>query len=309
MTGASPKRTTSVPDRCTMATMVNGSARVQLLLAAVLFSTGGAAIKAISLTNWQVASGRSALAALVLWAGLRAGARLTWRAVLVGAAQAATLFTFVTANKLTTAANSVFLQATAPLYIALLGPLLLSERIRRRDIPLIVLIFVGILLLFVGSPEPLATAPRPVLGTIVGVVSGFCWALTVMGLRWLARTEHAAGGESAGAAALAGNLLVCLFCLPAALPVPELRAADVLGLAYLGVFQVGVAYLLLSRGLRHVPATTGSLLLLAEPALSPMWAWLVHHEAPGFWPLVGGALIIGAATAVGWRDARAPVAE
>jgi drug/metabolite transporter, DME family len=286
------------------------SARLQLLAAALLFSTGGTAIKAIALTNWQVACGRSLLAALVILAG---GSGLwrafSWQSFLVGAAQAATLVTFVTANKLTTAANAVFLQATAPLYIALLGPLLLSEHMKRKDIPLLALIFGGVMLLFAGSHEPLATAPHRVLGTAVGIVSGFCWSLTVMGLRWIAKSNPDDGGDNARAAAVMGNVLACLACLPAAFPVPALTTADVLGVAYLGVFQVGAAYLLLSRGIRHVPAAAASLLLLAEPAFSPLWAWLVHHESPGVWPLVGGALILGAATTATWRDSRVPVLE
>ncbi len=290
--------------------MSSRSSRVELLAAAVLFSTGGAAIKAISLTNWQVACGRSLLAALVIMAGGRGIWRdFSWRSLLVGAAQAATLVTFVTANKLTTAANAVFLQATAPLYIALLGPFLLGERIKRRDIPLLVLIFAGVLLLFAGSHEPLPTAPHRVLGTLVGVVSGFCWSLTVMGLRWMARATHTDGSGAARAAAVTGSLMAFLVCLPAAVPMPAPRAADLLGVAYLGVFQVGAAYLLLSRGLRHVPAAAASLLLLAEPALSPLWAWIFTHESPGFWPLVGGTLIIGAATAATWRDSQMPVIE
>lgn len=285
-------------------------ARVQLLAAALLFSTGGTVIKAVALTNWQIVAGRSLLAAFVIMlggAGLWRG--FSWRPVLVGVAQAATLVTFVTANKLTTAANAVFLQATAPLYIALLGPFLLGEHVKRKDFPLLVLILGGVLLLFAGSQEPLATAPHRVLGTIVGVVSGFCWALTVMGLRWIARGDAVNGGNTARAAAVVGNLLAFLVCVPAALPMAVPDAADVLGVVYLGVFQVGAAYLLLSRGLRHVPAAAASLLLLAEPAFSPLWAWLVHHEAPGFWPLVGGALIIATATIATWRDSRVPVLE
>jgi drug/metabolite transporter, DME family len=290
--------------------MPTRSARVQLLLAALLFSTGGTAIKLVALTNWQVACGRSLFAALVLMAsggGLWRG--FSWRPVLVGAAQAGTLITFVTANKLTTAANAVFLQATAPLYVALLGPFLLGEHLKRKDIPLLALIFAGVLLLFAGSHEPLATAPHRVLGTFVGIASGFCWALTVMGLRWIARIDHEDGGNSARAAAVMGNLLAFVVCLPAAVPMASPTVTDVVGVAYLGVFQVGAAYLLLSRGIRHVPAAAASLLLLAEPAFSPLWAWLVHHESPGFWPLVGGALIIGAATTATWRDSRVAIVE
>src|SRR3990172_9137079 len=97
--------------------------QLQLLAAAVLFSTGGAAIKACTLSSWQIASFRSVIAAVALFLLLPdARRRWTWRAVAVGAAYAATLMLFVLGNKLTTAANTIFLQSTAPLYILLLGP-------------------------------------------------------------------------------------------------------------------------------------------------------------------------------------------
>ena len=219
------------------------------------------------------------------------------------------MITFVLANKLTTAANAVFLQASAPLYIAALGPFLLAEHFKRRDVPLLVAIFAGILLLFAGSQEPLATAPNRLLGTLIGIVSGFCWSLTVMGMRWLGNREPGGGATAPAGAAIAGNLIACLVALPFALPLPAMQAADIAGVAYLGVFQVGGAYLLLSRGIQHVPAARASLLLLVEPALSPVWAWLVHGEAPGLWPVLGGVLIIGAATMATWRDSRVPVLE
>jgi drug/metabolite transporter (DMT)-like permease len=285
-------------------------ARVQLLAAALLFSTGGTVIKSVDLSNWQVVAWRSLFAAIVIaiggglpWRGV------SWRALLVGVAQAGTMITFVAANKLTTAANTVFLQATAPLYIALLGPVLLGERFRRKDVPLLAAIIVGVLFLFAGSQEPLATAPHRTLGTAVGIVSGFCWSLTVMGLRWVARADPEHGGQSARAAAVIGNVIALLACAPAAASMPAPKGVDLLGVIYLGAFQVGGAYLLLSRGLRHVPAAAASLLLLAEPAFSPLWAWLVHHEAPGPWPLLGGALIIAAASVATWRDSRVPVVE
>ena len=292
------------------AVMSTRSARVQLLAAALLFSTGGTVIKSVDLTSWQVVAWRSLFAAIVIGLGDgRPWRGLSWRALLVGAAQAGTMISFVTANKLTTAANTVFLQATAPLYIALLGPALLGEHFRRKDLPLLAAIVAGVLCLFAGSQEPLATAPHRTLGTAVGVVSGFCWSLTVMGLRWVARADPEHGGNTARTAAVLGNVIALLACAPAALPMPAPRGADLLGIVYLGAFQVGGAYLLLSRGLRHVPAAAASLLLLAEPAFSPLWAWLVHHEAPGPWPLLGGTLIISAATIATWRDSRVPVIE
>jgi drug/metabolite transporter, DME family len=285
------------------------SARGQLLLAALLFSTGGTAIKAISLTSWQVVCLRSFVAGAMLVVATGAWRNLSWRSLLVGCAQAATMTTFVVANKLTTAANAVFLQASAPLYIAALGPFLLGEHFRRRDLPLLCAISVGIVLLFVGAQEPLATAPHRTLGTVVGVVSGFCWSMTVMGLRWLGKRDPHGDGQATGAAAISGNLLACALAAPFAFPLPAPHAVDVMGVIYLGVFQVGGAYLLLSYGIRHVPAAKASLLLLVEPALSPVWAWLVHGEAPGLWPVMGGVLIIGAATMATWTESRVVVLE
>ena len=280
------------------------SARARILVTALLFSTGGAAIKAVSLTNWQIASFRSGIAAVVLLLAVRRLPRLSGPTLAVGLAYAATLTTFVTANKLTTAANSVFLQATAPLYIALLAPMLLGEHVRRRDIPVLAAIAGGMLLLFAGNAAPSATAPNRALGNAIGVVSGLCWCLTVMGLRWVEKRDPAAMGSAAGAAALTGNIVACLACLPLAWPLPEVAVRDVLGVGYLGVFQVGLAYVLLTRAIRHVPAVDASLLLLAEPAFSPVWAWLVHREAPGLWPLLGGVVILGATAWKTWRDAR-----
>jgi DME family drug/metabolite transporter len=289
--------------------MSTRSARLQLLLAALLFSTGGTVIKAVSMSSWQLVCARSLVAALVLMAATGAWRGLSWRSLLVGCAQAGTMITFVVANKHTTAANAVFLQASAPLYIAALGPFLLAEHVRRRDLPLLAAILAGILLLFAGAQEPLATAPNRFLGTLVGIVSGFCWSLTVMGLRWLGKRDPHGDAIATGAAAISGNLLACALTLPLALPAPAVHAADVIGVLYLGVFQVGGAYLLLSRGIRRVPAAKASMLLLVEPALSPVWAWAVHGEAPGFWPVVGGVLIIGAASAATWRDTRVAVLE
>ncbi len=281
------------------------TARVLVLLAALLFSTGGAGIKATDLNAWQIAALRSCAAALFL--AVAAAGRdftLTRPVLVVGAAQALTQVTFVAANKLTTAANSVFFQGTAPLYIAMLGPWLLHEYLSRRDYPVLGAIVLGIALLFVDPGARGATAPNPLLGNVVGLFSGFCWALTVMGLRWIARRDPAGARAAASSATVVGSLLVATVCLPIGLPIGGASASDFAIVAWLGVFQVGLAYLLLTRSLSHVPAVDASLLLLAEPALSPVWAWLVHGETPGAWPLAGGILIVGATGWKTWRDAR-----
>src|SRR5688572_19821495 len=109
--------------------------RLLLVAAAVLFSTGGTAIKAASLTGWQIASFRSAIAAAMLLSVLPEARRnWSWRLVPPAAAYAMTVICFVLATRLTTSANAIFLQSTAPLYILLLGPWLLAERIHRSDL-------------------------------------------------------------------------------------------------------------------------------------------------------------------------------
>ncbi len=269
---------------------MNG-ARWQLLAAAALFSTGGAAIKATTLTGWQVASFRSGVAALVLLLVLPS-ARRGWSAGAwaVGLAYAATMVLYVSANKLTTAANSIFLQSTAPLYIVLLSPLLLGERPQRRDFGFMAVLAGGLMLFFVGSEVPAASAPDPRLGNTLAAVAGLCWAFTVMGLRRLGT-----GGRSSSLApVVAGNAIACLACLPKALPLTDPVASDGVLIVYLGAFQIGLAYVLVTRGIRHVGALEASLLLLLEPALNPIWSWLVHAETPSTWGLAGGAVIIGA---------------
>jgi drug/metabolite transporter (DMT)-like permease len=269
-------------------------ARLEVLLAAFLFSTGGAAIKATSLTGWQVASFRAGIAALVLLACVPAARRASRRAGLVGVAQAATFVTFVVANKLTTAASAVFLQASAPLYLMLMGPWL-GERVRPRDVPFIVAIVAGLTLLFSGAPPPSSTAPDTWLGNIIGAISGLLWALTLAGLRW-AEQHRAAGQEvTAVSATMWGNVLACLGCLPLALPV-QAEVIDWAVIVYLGAFQVGLAYFFLTRGLGRLSAVEASLLLLLEPALNPLWAWLAHGEWPGVLASLGGAVILTATT-------------
>jgi drug/metabolite transporter (DMT)-like permease len=287
-----------------MASVLRIPARGQILLTALLLSTGGAGIKAVSLTNWQIASFRSGIAALVVLLAVRRLPRFSAAALLVGAAYAATVITFITANKLTTAANTVFFQGTAPLYLAVLAPALLGERLPRRDVPILFVIAAGMVLLFLGDSQPTASAPNRVLGNAIGVVSGCCWSLTLLGLRWLEKREPGARGGAAGNAAIVGNVLAFAGCLPLALPVAGAGVSDVIGVAYLGVFQVGLAYVLLTRSITHVPAVEASLLLLVEPALSPVWAWWLHGEMPGLWPFAGGVLIIGAAAWKALREGR-----
>jgi len=279
-------------------------ARLQVFAAALLFSIGGAGIKACALTSWQVAGFRSGFAALLILLVLPDSRRgWTWRTTLVGAAYASTMILFVLANKLTTSANTIFLQSTAPLYVLLLGPWILKERNRRSDLLVMVMVGLGLALFFVGSEAPVRTAPAPLRGNILAVAAGLTWALTIMGMRWLGREEREGRGTAAPAVA-AGNLLALLVSLPFALPVVAARPIDwgiVLGL---GTVQIGLAYIFLTRALRLVPAFEAMILLLLEPALNPIWSWLIHRERPGALPILGGTLILAATGLKTWIDSR-----
>lgn len=271
--------------------MSSSADRLRIIAAATLFSTGGAAIKATALTGWQVASFRSGLAALAVFL-LVPAARRGWsrRVALVSVVYAVTMVLFVSSNKATTAANAIFLQSTAPLYILVLAPLLLKEQVRRADYVTMAALAAGLVLVVVGLPAASATAPNPVLGNVLALASGVSWALTLMGLRWLGATDG--GASSTLATVVGGNALAFLLCLPFALPVVGATGADAAVVGYLGFIQIGLAYVLMTRGISGVPAVEASMLLLLEPALNPIWAWVVHDERPGPLPLLGGAVIL-----------------
>ena len=299
------------------------SGRLQLILAAAIFSTGGAAIKATTLSAWQVAGFRSGVAALTLWVLMVAGvagvareagpersasrpprpSRLATMAVAL--AYASTLLLFVAANKLTTSANSIFLQSTSPLYILLLSPMLLGERIRVRDAVFMAAVGLGMALFFVHREAPAMTAPNPFLGNILAAISGLTWAFTVMGLRWLGAHGRA---DATFSAMVYGNALVFLVALPFALPVVGATSTDWGIILYLGVVQIGIAYMLLASGIRKVTAFEAAILLLVEPALNPIWSWLVHGETPSAWALAGAVVIFGATTLRTWHESRTAVA-
>ncbi len=276
--------------------------RLQLVLAAACFSTAGAAIKGSRFDAWQIAAVRAFVAMLAILALIpEARRRWRWHVGLVGLAYAAAGLLFVFANKLTTAANTVFLQATNPLFVVALAPWLLRERVRAADLTFMGVLALGLALLFVGGQRHFATAPHPILGNVLAAGSALAWAFTVTGYRWLARRGGAGHGPIAAAAAC-GNLIVCLVCLPGALPLEAGRATDWLIVIYLGVFQLGLAYVFLSRAITRVPALEASLFLLVEPVLSPVWAWLAHGETPGPLAVMGGAVILTATALKAWTD-------
>ena len=277
--------------------------RLQLVGAAILFSTGGAAIKLTHLPSWQIACFRSLIAVIALLV-LVPQTRVNWtpRTWLAGATYGGALLFFVLATKLTSAANAIFLQAAAPLYVLILSPWLLKERLRASDFMLMTALAPGLICAFLAQPHESSTTPNPALGNILGSLSGLCWGLTLIALRSMARSGDPSSGIRTAAI---GNLITFLVCLPVALTFPlNAGLPDVVAIGYLGVFQVALGYLLLIRGISHVPAVEGSALLLAEAALTPVWAWIFAGEAQPALAVTGGAIILSAMLVNLWWRSR-----
>lgn len=274
-------------------------------MTAVLFSTGGVVIKATSFTGWQVAGLRCGVAAVAVLTLLPVSRRgwnhRTW---LVGGAYAGALICYAVANKLTTAASTIFLFSSSPLYILFLGPLFLQEPLRRRDVLFVLVFAMGLGLVFLDTPPATATAPEPLKGNVLAALGGLFFAFIVMGLRWMSRTSHT-GEASATSALAAGNLLGFAICLPFMWPLAPTTRLDWALVGYLGVLQIGLAYFLMIAALRRLPALEVSLLILIEPVLNPIWTWWIHGERPGPMTLAGGAVILLATAAMistaAWR--------
>ena len=274
--------------------------RSKIVCAAVLFSTGGAAIKWCGFGGWQLAAFRAGIAlATILLLVPEARRGWSWRTGLVGCAYAATTLLYVQANKHTTAASAIFLQSTSPLFILVLAPWLLGEHATRRDLWQMGMMGLGLVLFFFGLDQPSATAPDPLFGDVLAASCAVTWAFTVIGYRWIV-----ARGGSVATAAASGNLTACLVALVVAQPLAAGRPVDWAVVAFLGVCQLGVPYVFLARAIPRLRALEVALFLLIEPVLNPVWAWLVHGERPGPAALLGGTLILGATVVRSTVDAR-----
>lgn len=257
-----------------------------VLGAAILWSTGGLFIKATSLSAVELSFGRSLLAAItVAIVTRREGFGLNRVSAVTAVLYAALLLLFVMATKLTTAANAIFLQYTAPVYVLLLEPLFYKEKFRLRDLTTVAICLGGMSLFFVGKLRP-----QDVDGNLLALASGVCFALYFLLLR------HSKAREvNRASSAIYGNLIVVLISAPAFFGAMQrgISVGDVAAMAYLGIIQIGVAYALftaaMARGLRSLDA---SIVGYVEPVLNPIWVFLLIGERPSSWAIGGGAIII-----------------
>jgi drug/metabolite transporter (DMT)-like permease len=263
--------------------------RAVLLLvgAALCWSLAGVLIKYVA-TTWPglaVASGRGFIAAIFLLLTNR-GLRFHFsRDQIIGAiGYAACTITFCTATTLTSAANAILLQYTAPVWVAILGAWFLGERATRADWLTIVVALGGMALFFKES-----LVVGHLAGDVLSVISGVCFAAMTIALR---RQKDGSPVESV----ILGNVLAFLVGLPWIVKSPLLPPSGWAALLVLGVVQLGVSYWLYVRAIRHVTALEAVLIPVIEPVLNPLWVLIFMQEKPSGWALVGGAIVLSAVT-------------
>lgn len=272
--------------------MTRKKALLVIALVAILWSSGGVLIKLVSWNPLALAGIRSLIGAVFLLLVAR-GRRFNFSPmVLAGAlAYAATLITFVAATKLTTAANAILLQYTAPIYVALLGGWFLHEHINWKDWLAIFAVLGGMAFFFLGK-----LSLTGMNGNLLAISSGLFFAWLVLLLR---KQKDANPLQSI----IMGNILTFLIGLPFCRDL-QLTKGNIAGILALGIFQIAIPYFLYSIAIRYVRAFDAILVMTLEPILNPIWVWLIIAEVPGLWSMVGGLIVIVAILLHGFLNRR-----
>jgi DME family drug/metabolite transporter len=252
------------------------------ILAAILWSTGGLFIKLLPLDAFTILFYRSLYAGLIFILIFRKSLfRFNRLSVISSLFYAPLLITFVTSTKLTTAANAIFLQYTAPAFVLLLEPYFIRTKLKKINIFTVVVCFTGMVLFFVEQ----FTKPDNWLGIWLAVGSGFI-------LTGLLITQKMNKPEFQPGAVFMGNMLVCVITLPWFISSPLPSFSENNFLMILGFGQLGLGFALFLYGQKYLPAIESSLIAMLEPILNPVWVFLGHGEFPGYWAVVGGMVII-----------------
>ena len=234
----------------------------------------------------QISFFRCAIAALVFAVLFRKRLLLVNTLTFITAAfYASVLISYVIALKLTTAANAIFLQSTAPIYVLIFEPVLLKTSYNRVNILTIIVCIIGMIFFFMGK-----ISPAHFEGNLIALFSGVMFAALFLGLR---KNENKYQLSSI----FYGNVIVALVCSPFLSGIRDLNFSNLWMVSFLGVFQIGLAYAVFSYGLRRVLAIEASILSLVEPVFNPVWVYFGYGEIPSFMAVIGGIIILSAITA------------
>jgi len=275
---------------------------IYVATAALLLSSAGLFIKVLTLGAFQIGFYRSLVAALTIVVVMRARGRtltldLDPLSLACYVSYAGVLILFVLATKLTTAANAIFLQYTAPIFLLFLEPWSFKLPFPRKDLWAVAACMAGMALFFAGHLEA-----GGALGNVLAVCSGLCLAVFTLLLKWK-RLRHS---ESPYGMVVFGNLLVALICLPLALGAMRITLPQGLALVCLGVFQLGFSWMLFTAGMKYLSATAAIITCMLEAVFNPVWVFLGCGERPSAYALLGGAVVLGV---VAWYNLKkaAPV--
>ena len=274
-----------------------GSPLLFVFAAAFLWSTGGLFIKWNTLTGLELSFCRS-LFAMITVAILtrREGFGLNSISAIASLLYAVLLVLFVLSTKATTAANAIFLQYTAPVYVMIFEPLIYKEKFRLRDLLTVLVCLGGMALFFVGQLRP-----QDVEGNVMALASGLCFAFYFLLLR------HPRAREvNRASSVIYGNLLAVIALAAWGLPaLLSLNGHNALSVTCLGVVQLGISYVLFTKGMtRGVRSLDAGIICYIEPVLNPVWVFLVLGEKPSRWALLGGTVIVAAVIVHMLLDAR-----
>ena len=252
-----------------------------LVLTGIIWSTGGFMIKLIPWPPLVIAGLRSGIAAIVIFLYDRPQKLPVGKYTLGGAvAYAVMVIFFVLANKLTTAGNTILIQYTAPVYVALFGYSFLGEKAGFKDWITILIILTGLLLFFLDE-----LSGTSLWGNIAALFSGFGFAGLILFLR---KQKHGRPIDSV----LLGNLLTFSLCTPFIVQDVTFEADVWLKIIFLGIIQLGLAYILFTIAIKHVTALDAVIYPVVEPICNPIFAYIFLNETLGFFARIGGLLVL-----------------
>jgi drug/metabolite transporter (DMT)-like permease len=252
-----------------------------VIAAALLWSTGGLFIKLVTYNPLQISFFRCFFGSLVFIAVFRKKAVTANKFTFLNSLfYAGTLFFFVLANKTTTAANAIFLQYTAPIYVLILEPIINKTPFRRINVITVIVSFIGMTLFFLGE-----LSPGRIEGNIYALLSGMTFAAFLLGMRKNKK-------EYQFSSIFYGNVILAVICLPSIFEIQHYTFSNLWMLAYLGIFQIGLAYAIFTFGLKRVYAIEASLISMVEPVLNPIWVFLGYGEVPSLLAIIGGIIVI-----------------
>ena len=255
---------------------------LQMITCAVLWSIAGIFLKLLPWNGLAAGSLRSLVAGITIavYMALNRGT------LLAGLLAGSVYICFALANKLTTAANAIVLQFTAPVFIVLFSAVLYKKEIRKPDLAVVLVVLAGIALFFFDQ-----LGPSTVLGNFVAIAAGMFMAGMYMAVDRLEPQERFS-------AIVIGQAFAFLIGLPAVIITkPVMNVTTVSCILILGVFQLGLSYILYVRASETCPPLACCLLGAVEPLLNPVWVMIFDGETPGVFALVGGIIVITAVTA------------